>query len=45
MGKLDDDIVIAVMNRVPGDWMTSTSREFALESMQYNMAELRKLAP
>ena len=43
--KLCNNTMTDVVNRVPEDWMTPSSRMFALELMRYNMSELRKLAP
>lgn len=41
--KLCDDTRRNIVNRIPEDWMTPSSRMFAIELMRYNMNELRKL--
>lgn len=41
--KLRGDTMKDIVSRVPEDWMTPSSRMFALELMRYNMSELRKL--
>lgn len=42
---LNQDSMKDIVNRIPDDWMTPSSRVFALALMRYNMAELRKLTP
>ena len=43
--RLGDDIMREIVNRIPDDWMTSSSRAFALASMRHNMTKLRELGP
>jgi hypothetical protein len=38
--RLDRQRVLAIIDRVPADWMTPLAREFALELMCYNSKEL-----
>lgn len=41
--KMGDDAMTDIVSRIPEDWMTPSSRTFALELMRYNMNQLRRL--
>jgi len=42
---LDRSVLEAITGRVPADWMTPLARQFVVELMCYNMAELKRISP
>ena len=45
LAKLDPGTLRQIVARVPEDWMSELAREFAVELMDYNLGELRKITP
>ena len=41
--RLNEDVLLEVVQRVPPGWMSGSARQFAVELMRYNLAELRKV--
>ena len=43
LGKLDENVLRGLVNRVPEDWMTPSAREFAIALLCYNFERLGEL--
>ena len=41
--RLNDNILLEVVQRVPSGWMSPSARQFAVELMRYNLAQLREV--
>ncbi len=41
--KFDDEQIKTVVNRVPGSWISKTSRDFTISLLNYNLRRLQKL--
>ena len=41
--RLNDNTLLEVVQRVPSGWMSPSARQFAVELMRYNLAQLRKV--
>lgn len=42
--KLDRTRVVAIVDRVPGDWMTQMAREFVAELVGYTLEQLQAIS-
>ena len=40
--QVNEDLLIAIVGRIPDDWMSSSARKYATALMRYNLGELRK---
>ena len=43
VGSIEHSDLKVIVDRIPQDWMSETSRMFVLELMEYNRRELKKL--
>lgn len=43
LGHLSDDALREVIRRVPSGWISPSARQFAVELMRYNLAQLREV--
>ena len=41
--RLNDNTLLEVVQRIPSGWMSPTARQFAVELMRYNLAQLREV--
>ena len=41
--RLNDNTLLEVVQRVPSGWMSPSARQFAVELMRYNLAQLREV--
>lgn len=41
--RLNDNTLPEAVQRVPSDWMSPSARQFAVELMRYNLAQLREV--
>ena len=40
---LNDNALLEIVQRVPSGWMSTSARQFAVELMRYNLAQLREV--
>ena len=44
LSTLDEGNILAIVNRIPANWMSAPQRDFAVALMRYTLEQLRRLA-